>query len=285
MLPRRLPMNYKLLHIFRNTPFGRETFLQSLYFCKTIDAYPVVYIPKTDKFLMYFSNDVVQVDLDNSFLTSPDTAHEHVLALFDEAGIPPRFYEPKDFTASTLPDISSQFDYMCSPRSVSDRSSKIGLGLLGPKVRRMIKQATFPILIASPVFKAWNSISVFFGGSANAMNALILGLKISIASGFPLKIYTVLENNTEDYYRDMVRDSEFEDLVDQYVNEWCFYESSGFDRMLYEVPHDSLVVLGAYGHGVIKELLLGSKMEQIQSTITNNLLVTGPNCRISLSVE
>jgi nucleotide-binding universal stress UspA family protein len=52
--------------------------------------------------------------------------------------------------------------------------------------------------------------------------------------------------------------------------------------MLYEVPHDSLIVLGAYGHGVIKEILLGSKMEHIQSTVTNNLLVTGPNCRISL---
>ena len=133
------------------------------------------------------------------------------------------------------------------------------------------------------LYEAWNSISVFFGGSSNAMNALVLGLKIAIASGLPLKIYTVLENNTEDDYRNMVPNSEFEGLVDQYVNKWCFYESSGFDRMLYEVPHDSLIVLGAYGHGVIKEILLGSKMEQIQSTVTNNLLVTGPNCRISLA--
>lgn len=275
-------MNYKLLHIFRNTPFGRETFLQSLYFCKIINAHPVVYIPKTDKFLMYFPNDVVQVNLDSSFLAFPETAHDHVIALFDEAGIPPRFYEPKNFTASTLPDISSQFDYLCSPRSISGLASKIGLGHLGPKVRRMIKQATFPILIASPVFKAWKSISVFFGGSTNAMNAIVLGLKIAIASGFPLKIYTVLEHDSEDFYRDMITDSELEPLVKQYVNEWCFYDASGFDRMLYEVPHDALIVLGAYGHGVIKEILLGSKMEHIQSTVTNNLLVTGPNCRISL---
>nr|WP_320192402.1 universal stress protein [uncultured Desulfobacter sp.] len=276
-------MNYKLLHIFRNTPFGRETFLQSLYFCKTIKASPVVYIPKTDKFLMYFANDVVQVNLDNSFLAFPNTAHEHVISLFDQAGIPPRFYEPKNFTASTLPDISSQFDYMCSPRSISDLSSKISLGHLGPKVRRMIKQATFPILIASPVFKPWKSISVFFGGSANAMNALVLGLKIAIASEFSLKIYTVLENDNEETVRDMVRGTDLEKLVAQYVDEWCFYESSGFDQMLYDVPHDSLIVLGAYGHGVIKEILLGSKMEHIQSTVTNNLLVTGPSCRISLT--
>ena len=276
-------MNYKLLHIFRNTPFGRETFLQSLYFCKTINASPVVYIPKSDKFLMYFSNDVVQINLDSSFLAFPDTAHERVIELFDQAGIVPRFYEPKNFTASTLPDISSQFDYMCSPRSISDLSSKISLGHLGPKVRRMIKQATFPILIASPVFKPWKSISVFFGGSSNALNALVLSLKIAIASGLPLKIYTVLEKQDEEAYRDMVCETECEELVDQYAKEWCFYESSEFERMLYEVPHDSLIVLGAYGHGVIKEILLGSKMEHIQSTVTNNLLVTGPNCRISLT--
>ncbi|RLC13769.1 MAG: universal stress protein, partial [Deltaproteobacteria bacterium] len=134
-------MNYKLLHIFRNTPFGRETFFQSLYFCKTIDAYPVVYIPKNDKFLMYFSNDAVQIDLDHSYLTSPATAKSHAEDLFNEMDVKPMFYEPKNFTASSLPDISTSFDYLCCPRSVSDLSSKIGLGHIGPKVRRIIKQA------------------------------------------------------------------------------------------------------------------------------------------------
>lgn len=52
--------------------------------------------------------------------------------------------------------------------------------------------------------------------------------------------------------------------------------------MLYDVPHDALVVLGAYGHGMIKDILMGSKMEQIQSTVTNNLLITGPNCSVTL---
>ncbi len=276
-------MNYKLLHIFRNTPFGRETFLQSLYFCKTIKAYPVVYIPKTDKFLMYFSNDVVQVNLDSSFLTFPETAEQHVIELFEQAQMPVRFYEPKNYTASTLPDISAQFDYLCSPRSVSDMASKIGLGHLGPKVRRMIKQATFPILIPSPVFKPWNSISVFFGGSVNAVHALTLGVKICIASGVPLHIYTLIENADEDAYRNMIEDLELKALVDQYAENWHFYDKSvNLDQMLYEVPHDSLIVLGAYGHGMIKEILLGSKMEHIQSTVTNNLLITGPNCRITL---
>lgn len=275
-------MNYKLLHIFRNTPFGRETFLQSMYFCKTINAYPVVYIPKSDKFLLYFSNDAVQVDLDHSYLNAPETAKAHAEELFEEMGIKPMFYEPKNFTASTLPDISTNFDYLCCPRSVSDLSSKIGLGHIGPKVRRIIKHATFPVLITSPVFKPWKSISVFFGGSENAMNALTLGLKLSMSSGLPLNIFTLIEKKGEEYYRELIQKNNLESLVDSKTVQWHFYGNQEFDTMLYEVPHDSLIVLGAYGHGIIKELLLGSKMERIQSTVTNNLLITGPHCTISL---
>jgi nucleotide-binding universal stress UspA family protein len=275
-------MNYKLLHIFRNTPFGRETFLQSLYFCKTIHAYPVVYIPKNDKFLLYFSNDAVQVDLDHSYLNAPETAKIHAEELFEEMGIKPMFYEPKNYTASTLPDVSTNFDYLCCPRSVSDLSSKIGLGHIGPKVRRIIKHATFPVLITSPVFKPWKRISVFFGGSKNAMNALTLGLKIAMSSGLPLHVYTMIEEKGEEYYQEVIQKNDLKALVDQYAAQWHFYGNQEFDAMLYEVPHDSLIVLGAYGHGIIKEILLGSKMEHIQSTVTNNLLITGPNCTIAL---
>jgi hypothetical protein len=275
-------MNYKLLHIFRNTPFGRETFLQSLYFSKTINALPVAYIPKTDKFLMYFPNDAVQVDLDHSYLKSPDTAKKHAEDLFDEMGIKPRFYDPKNFTASSLPDIPTNFDYLCCPRSVSDLSSKIGLGHIGTRVRRIIKHATFPILITSPVFKPWKSISVFFGGSQNALNALKLGLKIAMSSGISLNIYTMLEKQNEAYYRESIEKKGLGEPVRQLSKQWYFYKKSEFDTMLYDVPHDSLIVLGAYGHGIIKDILLGSKMEQIQSTVTNNLLITGPYCKISL---
>jgi len=275
-------MNYKLLHIFRNTPFGRETFLQSLYFCKTINAFPVVYIPKSDKFLMYFSNDAVQVDLDHSYLTTPATAKSHAEELFNEMGVKPMFYEPKNFTASSLPDISTNIDYLCCPRSVSDLSSKIGLGHIGPKVRRIIKHATFPILITSPVFKPWKSISVFFGGSKNALTALKLGLKTAMSSGLSLDIYTLLEKQDETYYRDLIKKESLTEPVSQLSRQWHFYKKSDFGTMLYDVPHNSLIVLGAYGHGIIKDLLLGSKMEQIQSTVTNNLLITGPYCTVSL---
>lgn len=270
-------MDQQLLHIFRNNPLGRETLLQSLYFCKTVGASPVIYIPEHTKFLMYFENDVVQVDLDSSYLTSPQTAIKHATELLEKAGIEPRFLDPKHFTASTLPDIQTNFDYMCCPRSVSDMSSKIGLGYIGPKVRRIVKAARFPVLITSPVYKKWESIMVFFGGSANAVSALKLGLRVARVSGLPLDLFTQMERGPRKSYETIIEKENLNEEMERYLNKWHFFENGVFEENLYEVPHDALVVLGAYGHSLIKTILFGSKMEKIQSTISNNLLIAGPN--------
>ena len=197
-------MDQQLFHIFRNTPLGRETLLQSLYFCSQLGVSPVVYIPEHTKFLMYFDNDVIQVDLDSSYLTAPESAREHATALISEAGLSPRFLTPKHFTASTLPDIKTDFDFMCCPRSITDLSSKIGLGYIGPRVRRIVQSARFPVLMTSPVFKPWKSIAVFFGGSQNALRALRLGLGIHRVTGMPLDIFTQIEKGTEAEYRNSI---------------------------------------------------------------------------------
>ena len=270
-------MDAQLFHIFRNTPLGRETLLQSIYFCKKAGSSLIIYIPEFTKFLMYFENDVVQIDLDDSYLTSPETVLKHAKELLDQGKIKARFLEPKNFTASTLPDISTNFDFMSCPRSISDLSSKIGLGYIGPRVRRIVNSARFPVLITSSVFKKWQSIAVFFGGSANAVNALKLGFRISRASEMPLSVYTHMENVSKESYEEIIKNENLEEEMDRYVTEWHMFERGKFEENIYDVPHDALVVLGAYGHSLIKNIFFGSKMEKIQATITNNLLIAGPN--------
>ena len=267
-------MKPQLLHVFRNTPFGRETLLESSYFCKTVGKELVIYIPKTSKFLMYFANDVVQVDLDSSYLTSPETAREHAASIAQSMGLEPVFLEPKDFTASTLPDIPTHFDYMCCPRSIVDLSSKIGLGYIGPRVRRIVQNAPFPVYIPNPVFKEWKSLAVMFGGSANAVKALRLGMKMSELSGHPLQVFTQLGRAKKSDYEQVIKKNGLEGAV----GDWTVFRKGKFKVNLYEVPHDALVILGAYGHGLIRELAFGSKMELIQSVLPNSMLIVGPHC-------
>ncbi|MBW2590046.1 MAG: universal stress protein [Deltaproteobacteria bacterium] len=269
-------MDSTIFHIFRNTPLGRETLLQSIYFCRKVGASPLVYIPESTKYLMYFENDVVQVDLDGSYLTSPETAKKHATELLEEGGIKPRFFTPRNYTASSLPDIPTNYDFMCCPRSISDLSSKIGLGHIGPKVRRIVKSAHFPVLITSPSYKEWKNIIVFFGGSQNAVNALKLGLRIKMETGMQLDVFTQVENKYKKSYEKVIENENLKEDVDRLVNKWHIFKKGKFEENLYNVPHDSLVVLGAFGHGLIKGMIFGSNMEKIQSTITNNLLIAGP---------
>ncbi len=269
-------MDLKLFHIFRNTPLGRETLLQSTYFCKKMGAVPVVYLPVSTKFLMYFENDVVQIDLDESYMTSRETAQQHATEIIEQGNLKPQFLEPKHYTASTLPDIPTQFDFMCCPRSISDLSSKIGLGYIGPRVRRIVNSGRFPVLVTSPAYKEWQSIAVLFGGSVNAVNALKLGIRINRTTGMPLDVYTQVEGGNVDSCKKIIEDENLETDMAHYVRKWHLFETGKFKDNLYKIHHEALVVVGAFGHGLIRDMMFGSKMEQLQSTISNNLLIVGP---------
>lgn len=276
-------MEKQMLHIFRNTPFGREMMLQTAYFCNNIHINPVAYIPAHLKFLMYFENDVVQVDLDQSYLRAPDTARQHATEIITAEGLqPPKFIAPKHFTASTLPDIPVDFDFMTCPRSISDLSSKIGLGYIGPRVRRIVQSARFPVLIPSSVFKPWNSITVFFGGSANAVKALRLGLRIGRLSGKPVNVFTQERRRSRADYEAILEENDLLGDMEKSASDWQVFSSGDFRDNLYHVPHDALVILGAYGHGLLRELLFGSTMETVQTVLPNTLLIVGPHYRASI---
>lgn len=270
-------MKNELLHVFRNTPFGRETLLQSIYFCQKTKVTLKVYVPKHSQFLMYFQNEIATVELNKSFLRSPKTAQAHAEEIIAERGLKPNFLIPKRFTASTLPDLPVDFDFMTLPRSISDLSTKIGLGHIGPKVRSIIKNASFPVLIPTPVFKEWNSITTFFGGSRNAVKAFKLGIKLSRLSGLPLKVFTHAKTKSKAHYREQLKEDELFADIEKGRIEWLFFNKGNFRENLYAVPHDSLVIVGAYGHGVIKEVIFGSMMEEIQTVLPNNMLIVGPH--------
>lgn len=272
-------MGAKLFHIFRNNPLGRETLMQSIYFCKTVGAYLIIYIPNDTKLWLYVGDHAVRVDLDKSYLRAPKTARDHATELVEENGVKAKFINLEHFPSSVPPILETNFNFMTCPRSISDLSSKIGLGHLGPKVRRIIESAQFPVLITSPAYKEWNSIAVFFGGSANAVTALKLGLRISRASGMPFDVFTQAEKVPIEFYEKALGDKNLKKEMNRRLNKWHIFEQGSFEENLYNVPHDALVVMGTYDHSPIKETVFGSKMEKIQSILPNNLLIAGPMYR------
>ena len=207
---------------------------------------------------------------------------QHVEELVQTSGVEYDYWKPQIYTNTSLPEVPVNMGFMCCPRSLSDRISKLGLGYLGPKVRAIVRSAQFPVLIPSPVFHKWRSISTFFGGSDNALHALKLSLQIAATARVKIDMFTQLGKGcNRENCEQAIREAGLEKALDPGLVTWYIFEKKTFEENLYQVPPDSLVVLGTCGKRVIKKLVFGGKMEKIQATLPNNLLVVGPNCTVS----
>ncbi len=269
-------MKKQLFHIFSNVPFGRHMLMQSVYFCRKTQTSLAVHIPQYDQLLMYFENEAVTVYLNKDFLKSPETAEKHVNEIVRQGGLEPNFVEPISFTASRLPDIPVNFEYMSCPRSISDLSAKISLGHMESTVRNIVRQALFPVLIPTPAYTEWKSVTAFFDGSQHSVKTMKIGIDISKRSGFPLFVLTHAEKSPRSHYQEILKKNELFEGIRKGEIEWLFFEKGDFSENLYEVPFHSLIITGAYGHGLIKELLFGSRMEEIHTILPNNMLIVGP---------
>ena len=92
-----------------------------------------------------------------------------------------------------------------------------------------------------------------------------------------MKVITFKEKNkSAEDYENILKQAKLYELLEKNISSWDFYEISNMEKDLYQVPHDSILVLGAYGHGVIKDVLFGSVLERIQTIMPNSMLIAGP---------
>lgn len=269
-----------MFHIFRNSPLGRENLLQSIYFCKKLKNLAItIYVPSATQCLMYFENSVVTLDLDESYTRYPETAEQHIDELMADTGLNYEIFETASFTGGTLPEVPTNWGVMACPRVISEQSSRIGLGHIGPKVRDIVKHACFPVFMPCTCFKPWNSVAAFFGGSE--LGSRVVGQAVSVAqrSGVPMTLYTQLNGTTRESCERRIAETGLDRTLEEINCRWIFFESGTLEENLYEVPFDSLAVVGAAGDLLVRELVFGSKLETIQNTLPNPILVVGPACK------
>ena len=272
-----------LFHVFRNTPLGREVLLQSIYFCTMLDLCLCIYVPESNRFLMQLDNDIIPVDLDQSYLTSPETAVSNSTELVERHQVKCEWINAERYAKSTFPCIRNTFDFMCCSRSIQNGSAKIRLGHIGSKVRRILSTAPFPLLISSPVYKPWHSITAFFEDWDTSGDVLQLGLRLSQTSGLPMDIFTSKEGNGDRPPKSGLQAIDVREDLAKLRCTWHQYDTQNFVENLYKVSHEALVVVKCSGKRGIREY--SSTMEKIQSTIPNNLLIVGPKYRPRSKME
>jgi hypothetical protein len=273
-------MKSRLLHIFRNSPMGRENLMQSAYFCdKQFGLSLSVYVPMSTQFIMHFEAGSVPVDLDSSYVQYPETAQTHAEEILARFKCDHDFYTPTEYASGNLPVIPTEWAMLTCPRVISDRSSRIGLGHIGPKVRSLVKHAPFPVFIPSMSFKPWTSVAIFFGGSPLGVTAVREGIAIARLARMPFTVLSQLTGVTREQCERALAEARLLSHLHGQDGGWQAFDQGSFEENLYAVPHDSLVVVGAAGHKLMVELVFGSKLEIIQATLPNPLVVVGPNCQ------
>ncbi len=265
-----------LLHIFRNVPYGRETLMQSAYFCRLMDVSLHIYFPVHDQFLMYFQNRIVTVPLDSTYLRDPETARDHAREIVEKEGISFHPVEPKGYTASTLPEVPVHFQFMTCPRVLSDLHARIGLGHVGPRVRQIVKSAPFPVLLPAHLAREWKSVTSFFGGSDHSVKALHLAAQISKKTGFPLNLFTWSEGRPRRHFEKILEEKGGMKELEGVEWRWIFREDQDVKVSLYEVPYDSILVAGSFGSSDVRKVLFGSFTEIIHSVLPNPIVLVGP---------
>lgn len=270
-------MDRGILHIYRNTPFGRETLLSSIYFSKKLNVELSIYIPKYKKINIYFEQEVVQLTLDDSYLLDPHLAPKRVINILKHENITAKFLQIKEFSASSLPDLPTNFSFMTCPRVIKGVLNKVYPGQIGPIVRKILLNANFPVYLPSLIFKPWKSITVAFGDSETSLKAAILGKKIAKRTNLPLYFFTQKENKDFSEYQSLLETYPPTKGLTSKISHWYFFTKGEFNQNIFEIPHDSLIIAGIFGHSILKGLTFGGKLESMQENLTNNFLLVGTN--------
>ncbi|MFQ5604888.1 MAG: universal stress protein [bacterium] len=268
-------MTMNILHIYRNTPLGRETLRQAADFTRKIHGKLQVYIPQYDRFLFYFEREAVEIRLDQSYLYLPDTAEHNVRQIVEPFEIPFSFVKIASKTASSLPNLPTNFDLLSLPRIMVERQGRMQLSAIGAGIRQIVKSTPTPALLSPGRFHDWQEILVLFGGSDFSISALKWALLISRHANLAVNMLTLLEEGRE--LSDYERILEEQQIDRAGIGQWNCLPAGSVVTLLEAIPRDALIAMGAYGHGRVLEKLFGSTTELIQKNTANLLMLVGEN--------
>ncbi len=147
--------------------------------------------------------------------------------------------------------------------------------MMGSTVEQVVRHSAKPCLVTPGAFKAPTKILCAFDGSGHAGRALHEAIELALALQVPLSILTVAEDKDFEKANELTKDGlklaqahncPAAHLVAKgppYLAILDVAEKHGFD----------LIVMGAYGHGRIREMILGSTTTQLVKKSTVPVLL------------
>ncbi|MDA8123707.1 MAG: universal stress protein [Deltaproteobacteria bacterium] len=210
--------------------------------------------------------------------SSLETKADEILLGFREqcekAGIHP---ETKKVTGVIDETIIEEAKGCCDWILLAQRGEHFHIGdgaLLGSTAQSVVRNSGKPVLVTPGTFREIESMAVAYDGSGPAHNALKLAAELSKAASWPLSVITVTNDQclaseimqkAEDYLAPLKIDSTTLVLNGKEDKELLRYIQEGAVELL---------VMGAFGHNRLRELLGGSTTSAIIRKSTIPVLLT-----------
>lgn len=262
-------MSSRFLHVYEDTSLGREALLQTAHFCRIMDAAPVIYIPRTRRFLMYLENRVTQVDL-AGFPKDEDArkcALSHASEIMADAGLDALFLDPAHWTTASLPDISVDFEFMACP--LPRRGGLAPYSDLG--MRRLPMEAPFSVFMPPVIFNPWKSIALFQYEGKKSEKSFMLGRRMAEKAEVPMDIFC--------FGRKEDQDEHFENFIgggSRHLRKVIFLDkdAKGSEAWMH-VPHDALLLFEALTGTWLGNRLFPSFQKEARTWLPNPALFSG----------
>ncbi len=133
-----------------------------------------------------------------------------------------------------------------------------GVGLLGSTSEAVVRKSGKPVMITPIDYQEINRMGLAYDGSKPSENALQLAVELSSKTHWPLSILLI----TDDPVRVAGVSEKIDSFLKPYDIESSFIVREGREEqeILRFIQEGSveLMVMGAYGHGRLRELILGS---------------------------
>ena len=183
-----------------------------------------------------------------------------------------------------LVDCLEKFEASCDLVVLGKRgeTAEFASGHLGANLERIVRSSHKPCLVTSRQFKPIERVSIAYDGSPTSQKILQFIADSSIFAGLELHIVTVANNTTEQTAIDRIESAK------QWLQQAGFepicsvlegHSEKAIQRGLGGFPHErlnqeaisnyvtdrdiSLLLIGAYGHSRIRELVIGSTTAQV----------------------
>jgi nucleotide-binding universal stress UspA family protein len=194
---------------------------------------------------------------------------EAAMARCRERGIEAEAHLAEGVVSRIICRTAQAYDLVCLGRH-GEHAAWSGL-MLGSTVEEVVRGSSRPVLVTHQEFRPVHRLLLPYDGSRNAGAALALAAEMAAGFGAGL---TVLHVSAEEGESEAVLNQARDFLADRPIEASFLHRPGDPVPVIREVSQDAdLVVMGAYGHGRLSELFLGSTTTGVLSTCRRPVLL------------